>query len=587
MLTQILNVQVSRIGLFPTIDAVQGDSGRVLECRLTDFVIPSGSTARIYAQKPSGAQIYNNAMVDGNVVSVDLTTQILAEVGKVVCQIEVDNGGERVTSFDFALNVVKSRVDGSAIESEDEFTVLEDAIDDAQKATTAANSAANAANAAASTDNTAANGANTAAGAASTAASTANSAASNADAAREEIEQKLAAGDFNASIAVGSTTTGEPGTDASVNNSGTNMDVVLDFVIPKGEKGDPGDVENISQQSITFTEATGKSPLESGDTLGVLFGKTKKYQSENDKVIYEIGGRNLILDSENAEFNAYGSASVTKESNVSVPEWGTDKAKRIYGSSGTSTISATLDSGRKYPQNGIYCMSIYVKNNGEKTISFGRSPLVTVNVEPGITERIFVSKQQTISESAFISLFSESIGETFDVTYWHPKIEIGSTPTRWTPAPEDYTTNLLDADTIQSAENLGITGETGITLLNSMLQKTFINPISEVTVDNAWNLIKYADGTFKGTRRFKGTISIAQESGAFFVSGVSNITLPSVANSDNISFASVEISSGSWPVISCLRGISDTAISYMGISTSSRAATQYDILAKIEGKITA
>lgn len=273
MLTQILNVQVSRIGLFPTIDAVQGDSGRVLECRLTDFVIPSGSTARIYAQKPSGAQIYNNAMVDGNVVSVDLTTQILAEVGKVVCQIEVDNGGERVTSFDFALNVVKSRVDGSAIESEDEFTVLEDAIDDAQEATTAANSAANAANAAAST-------ANTAAGAASTAASTANSAASNADAAREEIEQKLAAGDFNASIAVGSTTTGEPGTDASVNNSGTNMDVVLDFVIPKGEKGDPGDVENISQQSITFTEAQSVANIVSGSTLAVLFGQILKNQND-------------------------------------------------------------------------------------------------------------------------------------------------------------------------------------------------------------------------------------------------------------------------------------------------------------------
>lgn len=280
MLTQILNVQASRIGLFPTIDAVQGDSGRVLECRLTDFVIPSGSTARIYAQKPSGARVYNNAMVEGNMVSVDLTTQILAEVGKVVCQIEVDNGGERVTSFDFALNVVKSRVDGSAIESEDEFTVLEDAIDDAQEATTAANSAASAANAAASTANTAANGANTAAGAADTAASTANSAASNADDVREEIEQKLAAGDFNASIAVGSTTTGEPGTDARVNNSGTNMDVVLDFVIPKGEKGDPGDIENISQQSITFTEAQSVADIVSGSTLAALFGQILKNQND-------------------------------------------------------------------------------------------------------------------------------------------------------------------------------------------------------------------------------------------------------------------------------------------------------------------
>ena len=45
----------------------------------------------------------------------------------------------------------------------------------------------------------------------------------------------------SATISVGSTTTGTPGTQASVTNSGTNMNVILDFTIPKGEKGDKGD----------------------------------------------------------------------------------------------------------------------------------------------------------------------------------------------------------------------------------------------------------------------------------------------------------------------------------------------------------
>lgn len=44
-----------------------------------------------------------------------------------------------------------------------------------------------------------------------------------------------------ATITVGSTTTGEPGTQASVVNSGTSTDAVLDFTIPKGSKGDKGD----------------------------------------------------------------------------------------------------------------------------------------------------------------------------------------------------------------------------------------------------------------------------------------------------------------------------------------------------------
>ena len=43
-----------------------------------------------------------------------------------------------------------------------------------------------------------------------------------------------------ATIAVGTTTTGEPGTDASVTNVGTSGAAVFNFVIPKGEKGDTG-----------------------------------------------------------------------------------------------------------------------------------------------------------------------------------------------------------------------------------------------------------------------------------------------------------------------------------------------------------
>ena len=41
-------------------------------------------------------------------------------------------------------------------------------------------------------------------------------------------------------IEIGNTTTGDPGTDAEVINVGTNTAAVLEFTIPKGEKGDPG-----------------------------------------------------------------------------------------------------------------------------------------------------------------------------------------------------------------------------------------------------------------------------------------------------------------------------------------------------------
>lgn len=48
-----------------------------------------------------------------------------------------------------------------------------------------------------------------------------------------------------ASVAVGETTTLEPGADATVTNVGTAKDLILDFGIPQGEMGSPGETEPI------------------------------------------------------------------------------------------------------------------------------------------------------------------------------------------------------------------------------------------------------------------------------------------------------------------------------------------------------
>lgn len=128
MLTQTIEIQVNNPGLIPQINAIQADSGRTLDCIISDMAIPAGATARIYAQKPSGAKVFNNCAISDRTVSVDLTTQILAELGRTVCQVQITQGTEKVTSFDFIINVIKSRIDSTAIESTDEFTALDEAL---------------------------------------------------------------------------------------------------------------------------------------------------------------------------------------------------------------------------------------------------------------------------------------------------------------------------------------------------------------------------------------------------------------------------------------------------------------------------
>ena len=57
----------------------------------------------------------------------------------------------------------------------------------------------------------------------------------------------------SATSAIGTTTTGNPGTNASVTNSGTNSNAVLNFVIPKGEPATINYGCFISRISATYT----------------------------------------------------------------------------------------------------------------------------------------------------------------------------------------------------------------------------------------------------------------------------------------------------------------------------------------------
>lgn len=63
-------------------------------------------------------------------------------------------------------------------------------------------------------------------------------------------------GDTAITVAVGSVTTGAPGTDAAVVNSGTDRDLVLDFTIPQGATGAQGPAGQDGHTPIIITATT-------------------------------------------------------------------------------------------------------------------------------------------------------------------------------------------------------------------------------------------------------------------------------------------------------------------------------------------
>ena len=127
----------------------------------------------------------------------------------------------------------------------------------------------------------------------------AQNAAEDAQQTAEEIREQAESGAFNgkdgqpgkdgaaATVTVGTVTTGEPGTDAAVTNTGTQNAAVLDFVIPQGEKGDPGNssiteircknqgwVQVLSEAQTIQSGITYQQPFYVGSNALILLGST-------------------------------------------------------------------------------------------------------------------------------------------------------------------------------------------------------------------------------------------------------------------------------------------------------------------------
>lgn len=260
------------------IEYVQNTNGVPIEFVLSDFTIPASASAFAYVKKPSGLEVFSQAEIDGNVVIINPTTQMMAEIGYNKLQVLITAGGNVAATFVVILDVEENITEDSAVESQNEYSALESLIAQANETITAVTAATQAAN-------TAASSANSAAGQANTAASSANNVA-------EEVESKLDNGDFAATVSLGTVTTGDPGTNAAVTNSGTENDAVFNFTIPRG---DPGSVENLSQQPVTFTESEERENIQSGDTLASIFGKIQKFYDDTNPTLEDTSWASLPL----------------------------------------------------------------------------------------------------------------------------------------------------------------------------------------------------------------------------------------------------------------------------------------------------
>lgn len=146
--TKSIKIDLVEKGVQPIIYAKQNDSQiRFIAASLfangQPFSVPDGVVAMFRAGKPDGTACFYDSnetgtpaiTIEGNLVTVELAEQVLTAPGNVQAEINFyTSGGEKLTSFSFAIQVEKSVLTDQEIVSSDYYNVLTAQIKAAQDA---------------------------------------------------------------------------------------------------------------------------------------------------------------------------------------------------------------------------------------------------------------------------------------------------------------------------------------------------------------------------------------------------------------------------------------------------------------------
>lgn len=120
------------------VTAKQNDSGsRYIAARLTEdgslFDIPQDVELRVKIRKPDGTTVFSFCELQEGEILVPLTSQTLASDGLAMVEIELRKEQVLLSTASFKMQIMKSMVPDSEIESSDEFSALNELISDAKE----------------------------------------------------------------------------------------------------------------------------------------------------------------------------------------------------------------------------------------------------------------------------------------------------------------------------------------------------------------------------------------------------------------------------------------------------------------------
>lgn len=399
----------------PTINVIRGDSKtRYIDVTVlnngTPLELESNVTISYVYLKPDCTQVINPATISGNIVTIELSDQCLTVAGSCSCEIQFYKGGQQLTTATFNVTVYPGVYNASTLESSSEYLSLSKVVNEAAEAATSAQQAADSANSAAGNADQAADNANIAAEKAEQAAANVKDGATYVPSVSDEgiiswtngqglpnpdpVNIKGAQGEPGtpgdpgadgqaATVQIGEVTTLDPGQPATVTNTGTPTDAILNFGIPRGEDGKgednnaPAIISNAEGATIQLTDSSDRALQ--GLTV---YGKSTQDgvpAPDNPITITNIG------DSGNIIVTLTDSGTATQQLTLTV-------SGGLPGVPIASGGNATVD-GQQYVADSI---KLYSDGTGKrvspvKTIVLDGSETYSVNASSTNTTRFYIS----------------------------------------------------------------------------------------------------------------------------------------------------------------------------------------------------
>lgn len=309
-----------------------------------------------------------------------------------------------------------------------------------------------------------------------------------------------------ATITVGNTTTGNPGTNANVVNTGTSSAAVLDFTIPKGAKGDPGDPGTAATIAVGTT-----STLPAGSSATVTNTGT------SSAAVFDFG----VPKGDKGDTGNPGDAATVTVGTVTTGAPGTSASVVNSGTSSAAVFDFTIPRGDKgeagsgagdmlaadYDPNGTvqnaggivaYVSSeIPTVNNATLTIQKNGTTVnsFTANASSNVTANITVptATSDLTNDSGFITDAGVTSfnGSTGAVTYTAPVTSVNGSTGAVTVSVPTATSDLTNDSGFITSADLPTIGNATLTIQkNGTNVQTFTanatsNKTANITVPTA------------------------------------------------------------------------------------------------------